>query len=555
MKKTLFTFLTTLAFSSLTHGDPDYATLLSFTDSIQERYPDRTFPGLDPENTRIFSFEKIVRALCPEEAEVLLRRAKGEFPKEWEVFCNILVELFFTISPYDYPTLSREELDTIAKQPYITYVKKKFSDAFDLPHYRQLTIVFYCAYRAYRKNHPSDWIYLAPILPQEATAMNYEIQLGYSFRFSILDSLIAKLPRNVALYLGQKFGTKVVTNRLSLAVLEDKKLKFPEDCTAGFYFTLPHQDSAFNYAHLNAVAATQPTSNEAPEDIPNNPQDVPHTASTEIFFHELGHLVAQLLDIGPSQGESTTMAMNKGPSNKPLNSTYLGFEYLLQHPLMKDLFFPGYSRENIENIKENSLPLLEQLLPNSSFYKNFEEIFSGDTPMSKCFLPIYKAAKKASQNNKEGFLRIFMKNVRSSENALSHLPDFLTYVIYYFLPWTSEDEIIQIAGLAYYTTYEKPLLVVNPWCDLTLWLEDEQARNEKNGTSNPYFFRWSHYWIDKIRPLPDFINWCPPAPAIRTLLNLLDVDLNLFPTLPKEHEEEKHEEEEEEEEEEEASHS
>lgn len=434
-----------------------------------------------------------------------------------------------------------QELDTIAKPSYINYVKKKFSDAFELQHYRQLTIVFYCAYRAYRKNHPDDWIYLAPLSPQDAIFRS-EMQLGYRFRFPILNSLVPKLPRNVALFLGQRFGTKIETNKLFLAVLDNKKLKFPEDCATGFYFTLPHQvspsNSPSNYAHLTAVSATQPAPDEDLEHNPNNPQDTLHTSSTEIFFHELGHLVAQLLGISPSQEESTTMAMVEGPTNGPLNSTHLGFEHLLQHPLMKDLFFPGYSPENVENIRANSLSLLEQLIREPLFHKNLEKILSEGSPMSKCFLPIYKAAKKASQNNKEEFLRIFMEEVQNGGNILSRLPNFLTYVTYYLLPWTSEDEILQIAGLAYYTTYEKPLLVVYPWCDLTLWLEDEQARNKTNGTSNPYFFRWSHYWTDAIRPLPDFINWCPRASVICTLLNLLSVNLRLFPTLLEERGEE-----------------
>lgn len=129
MKKLFFTFLTTLAFASLTYGDPDYTTLLSFTDSIQERYPNHTFPGIDPENTRIFSFEKIVRTLCSEEAEgenaeILLRRSKGENKKEWEIFCNILVELFFTTSPHDYPSLSCKNWIRSQNHPTLTMSKK-----------------------------------------------------------------------------------------------------------------------------------------------------------------------------------------------------------------------------------------------------------------------------------------------------------------------------------------------------------------------------------------------------------------------------------------------
>lgn len=249
----------------------------------------------------------------------------------------------------------------------------------------------------------------------------------------------------------------------------------------------------------------------------------------DIFYHEIGHIIAELLEFLPEPpkdngAQKWFQSIAQGFNYLLGRMPKFGFEHLLNHPLMKNLFFPQYSPELVAEIRKKWSDVLAKILNTPNFEEGLKELIGPDTDIGCQFWPLYEKTFQGVPKD-ENFIPTITERIAKDKKFLYLFQTIYVYSLCYLAPWDQECEMLQIAGLGYYTNYAQPLLLVNPWCDINLWLAWEQYKQ-----FNTYFFYWSH-WVSAIDSIPDFINWCPAPEYIVTLLRLLKIDMNLFPTL------------------------
>lgn len=484
------------------YGLVDEKTLLSWTDSYEEAYPGVKIPYVDAKNTHVLSFEKIVRSIISKDGsdwvDYLLQLAQTKDEKAWEGFCSDLVygsnddHRLLRKYPAFYvpPNQLNEENNTVIEIPpehrtaYVAYVYKKLVGAFNTLTHRQMVILFYCALRCCAQKEGYDTSIYLGFVKKDSTGQ-YDWQTG---------------------------------TPTFLAGLDGDTLVFPDtaDSSTKDGFTLPYLlGQTGNYAGLTFLPAEK--MDEA-------------FCGNDTFFHELGHLIAHLMDLEPRKEEKSTwfQTLTDGFNYLFRRMPKFDFEPLLQHPLFKNLFYPGYSPENVAKIQKNLKPILSNILstPNAEQHLREMDLLSPNSSFGRQFWPSYEKACRGVPRD-GNFVSTVTENLAKDKNFLYFFNLFCVYNYYHFAPWEDESEILQLAGLAYYHEARQPLLLVNPWCDINLWIAWEQFKK-----FDTYFFVWTHWGDASSRKKhPTFVNWCPEPQYVSALLQLLKIDTKLFPSL------------------------